>query len=543
MLQLAKQNHATIEKTMSAVNDKTITFLDNHLIDRTGPNEFWYKVETLGDIKRADEILDRWSTDGTGYTLYMMNTEGKRTMFDLSNKVGGFKYFDSGLEQLPAWTEQAIKKRGAGAFRLLRSPDGLVTVSFVRSILNNQNYNEVLGFLVVSRLEVLLRRDLLSVELPEHAGIYLYNDQNELLMQTGTSDGAKALVPESARRMESGYFFAREGGERWLYAHSYEQLYRTNLVYRVPLDSITGGQTPFQWTIMILSAIYLALVLLFVLYLLRVIVKPLHRLVSITKIYEPGVRMDIGGDLMRSDEFGILYGAFMRMTRRLDRSIEDNYLMKLRQQETELATLHSQITPHLLYNTLDSIYWYALDNGNTEVGEMVMDLSMLLRIGLSKGKTMIPIAEEVKHVQAYCRLQTKRYPGTFEAHWDIEEGALAYTTPKVILQPLVENAIFHGVSGMDGEGEIWIRVRRSDDTIEMIVEDNGFMKVDIDSLNAIVRGMIEDAGYGIRNVHQRVQLHYGEAYGLRYYPREGGGVQAVIILPRREHIATESNSG
>jgi len=227
------------------------------------------------------------------------------------------------------------------------------------------------------------------------------------------------------------------------------------------------------------------------------------------------------------------------MTRRLDRSIEDNYLMKLRQQETELATLHSQITPHLLYNTLDSIYWYALDNGNTEVGEMVMDLSILLRIGLSKGKTLIPIGEEAEHVQAYSRLQMKRYPDTFEVHWDIEDATLAYTAPKVILQPLVENAIFHGVSGMDGEGEIWIRVRRVNGTVEMTVEDNGFHKVNIERLNEIVRGEIEDAGYGVRNVHKRVQLHFGEAYGLRYVPREGGGCKAVITLPLREHVPND----
>ncbi len=541
MLQLTKQNHATIEKTMSAVNDKTITFLDNHLLDPTGPNEFWYNIETLGDINQADEILNRWSSDGTGYTLYMMNREEKRTLFDLSNKDTGFIYFDRG-EELPAWTAQAIGKRGAGAFRLIRSRDGLATVSFARSILNTQNYNEVLGFLVVSRLEVLLKRDLLSVELPEHAGIFLFNDQNELLMQAGTTDMPAESVPESTRQDRPGYFFAGEGGDRWLYAHSYEPLYRTNLVYRVPMDSITGGLKSFQWVIMALSAAYLALVLLFVLYLLRMIVKPLHRLVSITKIYEPGVPMDMGGGaLLRSDEFGILYGSFMKMTRRLDRSIEDNYLMKLRQQETELATLHSQITPHLLYNTLDSIYWYALDNGNTEVGEMVMDLSILLRIGLSKGKTLIPIGEEAEHVQAYSRLQMKRYPDTFEVHWDIEDATLAYTTPKVILQPLVENAIFHGVSGMDGEGEIWIRILRVNGTIEITVADNGFQKVDAERLNEIVRGEIEDAGYGVRNVHKRIQLHFGEDYGLRYEPREGGGVKAVINLPLHEHVPNDKD--
>src|SRR5690606_36450345 len=127
------------------------------------------------------------------------------------------------------------------------------------------------------------------------------------------------------------------------------------------------------------------------------------------------------------------------MTRRLDQSVEENYVMKIPQKENELAALHSQITPHLLYNTLDSIYWYALDSGNTDVGEMVKDLSKLLRIGLSKGKTMITSREEIEHIGAYSRLQMKRYPDTFEVHWEIEESVKSYMTPKVILQPLVEN--------------------------------------------------------------------------------------------------------
>ncbi len=109
MLQLTKQNHATIEKTMSAVNDKTITFLDNHLLDPTGPNEFWYNIETLGDINQADEILNRWSSDGTGYTLYMMNREEKRTLFDLSNKDTGFIYFDRGEKAL-AYARAGIRQ-------------------------------------------------------------------------------------------------------------------------------------------------------------------------------------------------------------------------------------------------------------------------------------------------------------------------------------------------------------------------------------------------------------------------------------------------
>ncbi len=545
MLQLVKQNHATIAKSMSAVNNKTTTFLGNHLFDLAGQNKFWLNIETLGQINSADSILERWSSDGMGYTLFMINTEGKRTLIDLSNKEMGFKYLENDKTKMPAWAEQAIAKRGAGVFRLMRSSEGATNVSFIRSILNAQNYNDVIGFLVVSHLEVQLTRDMLSVQLPDHSGIFLFNDNNELLMKAGSAELPEGSLSKLAHKEDSGYNFTSQGGKRWLYAYSYEPEYDTRLVYRVPLDSISSSRTEFQWVIMILSFIYLAFVLLFVLYLLRIIVKPLYSLVSITKIYEPGVPLDVGDgrELLRSDEFGILYGAFLRMTRRLDRSFEENYLMKIQQKEMELATLHSQITPHLLYNTLDSIYWYAVDKGNKDVGGMVKDLSKLLRIGLSKGKSMIPIGEEIEHVQAYSRLQMKRYPNNFEVYWDIEEGVKMYTTPKVILQPLVENAIFHAVSSMDGEGSIWIRIRTVQSGIEMTVEDNGFLPVDMDRLDRITRGELTDKGYGIRNVHQRIQLHFGDAFGLRYTRREGGGVLAVIHLPMQEHISIDSSSG
>lgn len=545
MLQLAKQNHSTITKSMSSVNDKTITFLGTHLFNHTVLNPFWLNVETFSQITQADEVLERWSSDGSNYTLYMKNMEDKRTHVDLSNKDSGFKYYEHGQSNMPEWAEHANRKRGAGVFRIIESSEGVKTVGFIRSILNAQNYNEVIGYLVVSQLEVHLNRDLLAVDLPEHSGIFLFNDADELLMQAGSADITDASMTKPADRQSSGYRFVSEGGERFLYAFAYEPEYHTRLIYRVPLDSLSGSWKEFQWFIMIVSAVYLALVLLFVLYLLRIIVKPLHRLVTITKIYEPGVPLAVehSRDLPRSDEFGILYGAFLRMTRRLDHSVEENYLMKIKQKETELATLHSQITPHLLYNTLDSIYWYALRRGNKDVGGMIKDLSRLLRIGLSKGRMMIPVGEEIEHVQAYCRLQMKRYPDIFKVHWDIDEDAAPYMTPKVILQPLVENAIFHAVSSMDGEGEIWIAARRTESEIEMTVEDNGFLPVDLARLEGILGGEITDKGYGIRNVHQRIGLHFGEAFGLSYALRPGGGVKATITLPLQEHTKNVSDSG
>lgn len=531
-LQLVKQNHVTIEKTMISVNDKTTTFLDNHMFGPPGI-AFWSGIESLTEIRAADDILDKWSKDGTEYSLYMVNTGGKRPPIDLSNNGKGFNYLPP-TGGGPAWTEQALRAKGAGTFRLIRDSDGRTDVRFMRSILNPLNYDETIGFLVVSDLNILLTRDLVSVQLPDNAGIFLFNELGERLMNAGSGELQMEALSDRHRKNTEGYYFANQDGKRWLFAFSRLSTFNTMLVYQIPLDSITGNQNLFQWLIMIVSAIYLAFVLFFVLYLLRIVVRPLARLVAITKIYEPGKKLDIGDDGLRSDEFGILYGAFLRMTRRLDRSIEDNYVMEIKQKENELTTLHSQITPHLLYNTLDSIYWYALDSGNTDVGDMVKDLSKLLRIGLSKGKTIITVGEELEHVAAYSRLQMKRYPNTFEAEWDVDETLNGCMTPKVILQPLVENAIFHGVSGMDGEGLIRIATRRSDGEMLLIVEDNGFIPVDMERLDSILNGETTDKGYGIRNVHQRILLHYGPPYGLKFESREEGGLRAVIRLPIRE---------
>ncbi|MFC3804378.1 sensor histidine kinase [Cohnella sp. GCM10012308] len=532
-LQLVKQNHITLEKTLSAVSDKTVTLLDTHFFSDDGQYRFWTNIETLGQMREADAVLERWSSDGTEYSLYMTNKEGKSAPFDLSNKTRGFKYITWDTAALPDWAARALKEKGGATLLPLSTDGGAPTVSLVRAVLNPKAYDDTLGFLVVSQLEALLKRDLITVGLADDAGIYLFNDSGEQLIQVGDEQLDMRAMPDRLRGETEGYFYATRGGDKLLYAFSRRAAFGTRLVYQIPLGAVADGRTAFQWIIMAASAIYLLCVFGFVLYLLRIVVRPLVRLTKITRIYEPGKRLDVDDGLMRGDEFGILYGAFLKMTDRLDRSIEENYVIKIQQRENELAALHSQITPHLLYNTLDSIYWYALDSGNSGVGDMVKDLSKLLRIGLSKGKTEIAIGEELEHAQAYCRLQMKRYPDTFEARWEIDEGLLSYMTPKVILQPLAENAIFHSVSSMDGEGLIVIRALRIGDDIRLEVEDNGFLPVDMERLARILSGEEQDKGYGIRNVHERVRLHFGEAYGLHYERPAGSGLRAVVTIPAR----------
>lgn len=530
MLQLVKQNHAMMENTLISVRDKTITFLDNYFFSNPSQLSFWTNISTMGELTEADAILGRWSSDGTEYALYLK--EENALPVDATTKSKGIIYLSGNEEEYPPWAEATLTEKGAGVVRLASTDSGLPTVSFTRTILHPEKYEETLGFLAVSKLEVLLMKNMIAVQLPKDAAIFLYDSRGELLMQYGEGGLLQGELPGSLGNQESGYSYA-SGSHGFLYAVSYENGFGTRLVYKIPLASITGNQTQFQRTITVMLGVYLLFVLLFVLYLIRDIIKPLGKLVMFTRVYEPGRRLPFDTSLprQRKDEFGLLHQAFIRMTQRLDQSIEENYGMQIKQKEQELSALHSQITPHLLYNTLDSIYWYALGSGNQDVGSMVKDLSKLLRIGLSKGKSIITVSEELEHVQAYIRLQIKRYPGVFEVFWDIEEGVESCMVPKVVIQPLVENAIFHGVQSMDGEGQLWLRVKRQGEELHILVEDNGFIPVDLDKLRQIVDGTLRDKGYGIRNVHQRIQLHYGEAYGLEYRLRSEGGLIASIVVP------------
>lgn len=530
MLQLVKQNHAMMENTLISVRDKTITFLDNYFFSNPSQLAFWTQISTMGELNEADAILGRWSSDGTEYALYLK--EEIPLPVDATSKSKGIIYLSGDADEYPPWAEETQKEKGAGVVRLASTSSGLPTVCFTRTILHPEKYDETIGFLAVSKLEVLLMKNIISVQLPKDAAIFLYDSLGELLMQYGEGGLTQEELPASLGQQQSGYSYA-SGSRAHLYAVSYESRFGTKLIYKIPLASITGNQTQFQRTITVMLGVYLLLVLLFVSYLIRDIIKPLGRLVMFTRVYEPGQRLPFDTALprTRTDEFGLLYQAFIRMTQRLDQSIEENYGMQIKQKEQELSALHSQITPHLLYNTLDSIYWYALDSGNQDVGSMVKDLSKLLRIGLSKGKSIITVGEEMEHVQAYIRLQMKRYPGVFEVFWDVEEGVENCMLPKVVIQPLVENAIFHGVQSMDGEGQLWIRVRNEGEELHILVEDNGFIPVDLEKLRQIVNGNLRDKGYGIRNVHQRIQLHYGDAYGLDYRIRPEGGLIASIIVP------------
>ena len=222
---------------------------------------------------------------------------------------------------------------------------------------------------------------------------------------------------------------------------------------------------------------------------------------------------------------------------RLNEIIDRNNLIAISKKQAEYLALQNQINPHFLYNTLDSVVWMT-ENGRTqEAVVMLTALARFFRISLSKGSNIIPIGDEIEHARNYLTIQKMRYKNKFSADISVEPGVEKLYTIKLIIQPILENAIYHGMEYADGDGEIHIRAFREGETVVIEVEDNGpgMSEEIVEQLLKPTRDVsvpkAKGSGIGFRNVHQRIQLTFGSAYGLTIRSEPDNGTVVRICLP------------
>ena len=305
------------------------------------------------------------------------------------------------------------------------------------------------------------------------------------------------------------------------------------LVSVVPMKSFSMGMTGMRNLVVLLVALtVLAVVILNQMVSAR-ISKPLRRLNNSVKEWETG-NMDpdiyIGGS-MEVEHLGKTLRSTVAQIRQL---MDDIVVEQEEKRKSELDALQSQINPHFLYNTLDSIVWMITGERYDDAVFMITQLASLFRISLSKGKTVIRIEDEVKHAQNYMNIQKIRYKNSFEIDFQIEEEILDGCIVKLVLQPLLENAIYYGMEFMDGEGEIHVRGYRKDGDIYLEVEDNGLGMPEEEAaelLNGKERPHKHGSGVGLVNVHSRLKLRFGEGYGLIIHSCLDEGMLVQIHIP------------
>lgn len=266
-------------------------------------------------------------------------------------------------------------------------------------------------------------------------------------------------------------------------------------------------------------------------------VKKLDRAVKDLEARRSDVDFDVGGPT----EVEHLSHSIRSMVSTMDHLMEDIIQQEEQKRRSELDVLQSQINPHFLYNTLDSVVWMT-ENGRTQDAVvMLTSLARFFRISLSRGSNVIPIADELEHARHYLTIQKMRYKNKFSTDIIAEDGVESLYTIKLIVQPVLENAIYHGMAYADGDGEITVRAFRDGGDVCIEVTDNGPGMPE-----EVVRGLLEGAGpntgakgsgIGFRNVHQRLRLTFGEPYGLTILSEPDDGTTVRIRLPALDEEA------
>ncbi len=242
-------------------------------------------------------------------------------------------------------------------------------------------------------------------------------------------------------------------------------------------------------------------------------------------------------------ELGISFNIMIGKIRELlQAKIEERDNLK----KAELKALQAQINPHFLYNTLDTIVWMAEANKSEQVIEIVCALSSFFRIALSKGKEWIPLRQEIEHVRSYLTIQKMRYRNILDYRIEVDEALLHNTILKLTLQPLVENALYHGIKTKREGGMIVVRVQcAGDDMVLLQVEDDGvgftpYKLAQIRAMLAEEGGEIsmKESGFGLENVNKRIKLYYGRQYGLSIQSQYRGGTQVTVTIPCQSEPVT-----
>lgn len=230
------------------------------------------------------------------------------------------------------------------------------------------------------------------------------------------------------------------------------------------------------------------------------------------------------------DEIGELTNGIGSMLGSINKLIDEVYHSKVIQREAEMKALQAQINPHFLYNTLSLINWKALTINAYEISNIATTISRFYRTVLNKGNNIISIKDELENVKMYVRIQQIMHDYNFDVVYDMDEGIWEYSMINLILQPIVENAIEHGIDYVEGQrGVLNIRGLLQQDNIVFVVEDNG-PGMDEEMARSILT--IQKKGYGMKNVQERLKIFFGEPYGVSVQSQSGGGTKVQVCIPR-----------
>jgi len=416
---------------------------------------------------------------------------------------------------------------------VIQDKDGK-NVIYLGRILNYNTQNQIYGMVTIGLSEELLYRLIEKEE--QNKSVYLLNEKNEIISASDKSllnlPFSEAIGPELSSNQEVVT----------INDHPALLVYNTmfhgwKTVSLTPLDEIMRSSRITALQIVVIALFSLVLSILMIVVIAEYLTRRLRKLNLQAAQIEQG-NFILTPDDFSKDEIGQLRVAFNEMSTRLKDLIEKLYVKEIAKRDAELYALQSQINPHFLYNTLSGISSLAIQNGDVEVSQIVNHLARFYQTSLNMGDQYITLEKELALTKHYLAIQHMRFESSFMVRWEIDESLYAQEIIKLLLQPFVENTINHAMDDAHKCLNIDIRVYQSVHVgvpaLLLEVEDDGCGMSSERLENLLVSE--SKAGYGIKNVHERVQLAYGKNYGVTIHSEAGRGTKIIITLPLQQPL-------
>lgn len=366
----------------------------------------------------------------------------------------------------------------------------------------------------------------------------ILDQQNNIVYDSGRSmitRNAGEIDFLSHIQGDQGSFAVTREGKPYICTYTTSSKTDWKMVALVPVKEVTEKATLTRNVTILATLGISGFALIVSIIISHFLTSPLSRMSKIMKQVQGG-NMNVRLHVKYADEVGLLGKHFNQMLGRIDELIGEVADSRLRKKEAEMRALQSQINPHFIYNTLETIRMMAELNDDDRVADMTYNLGQMLRYSLTKGGEVGTVASELEHLEHYLYLQNMRFKDKFTLHVDVPETLMSLPMPKLILQPIVENAIYHGLEKREGPGEIAILAYHLGGDTFFILSDNGvgMSQETVMKMNHRFDKLIYDkeskGGIGLQNVNERIKLHYGSEYGLQVESKLGQGTTVIMKL-------------
>ncbi|MCR2806992.1 cache domain-containing sensor histidine kinase [Paenibacillus soyae] len=547
-LQTVKQITLNIDTYMSELNRLTLTpYSYKEIMDFIGSEREPGQRLELKEIDSLNQFVSSIFINGRidimGVSLYG-EKGASYVVLPESQYVTTYKLDDSA-----EWLVQARERFGQPTFittHEVQATSGMTYQVFsIARELRSFDTGETLGYIVLDIDPASVRKILLEADPGRKESVYIIDGSGRTVI---TRDDTPTVLELGAPQGEGTLHLKGDGdGDNRLVAYVTSDVTGWTTVSAVPVKELMKDSLIVRNSIALAGFICIGLAMLLSVFLAFRITMPLRKLSRLMRKVEQG-ELNVAFPVTSADEVGQLGSTFNTMVSKLSELGYLLYETEIREKDAQIAALQSKINPHFLYNTLGSISMYAELEGNREIVTMANNLGKLLRYSLSSRKEEVTLRDELVHVNGYMGIQKIRYEERLRFELDIDEGALDCKVIPLMIQPIVENAINHGIDKGVGEGRIRVSGRESEGVLTIIVEDDG-IGLGTDELELLrtrlrySKDLGGKTGNGLLNVHRRIVLHFGEPHGVMLESMPFQGLRVIMTLPASNVSAEQPESG